>query len=325
LKYPENVHIWKQKYKGDIETWIKEGVVKDLKSWGFNTIGWTQESVTRTVKHSPGWRITEYRWARMPYCHLLKFANLARWNREVHYPDVFSDEFEEWCDFVARESCVDMADDPFLIGYFYSDVPGWTGHPWGNSWADGLDLTTEEGRTALKEIAQRYYKVLHNSIRRYDRNHLILGDRYDGNRDIPEFILEVAKETMDVLSIQYFPNSLSFEDMKEKFARWHKITGKPILLADTGIIGPTKLAPNRVGLVKTHDERGRAYERLAEEMFSEPYFIGLHWCAYIENRARRNGLKDDLDMPYEDAVRRIREFNRRVYLAAENAISSTSE
>jgi len=178
---------------------------------------------------------------------------------------------------------------------------------------------------ALKEIAQRYYRVLHDSIRRYDKNHLILGDRYDGNRDTPDFILEVAKETIDVLSIQYFPQSLSFESMKEKFARWHKITGKPILLADTGIIAPTKLAPDRIGLVKTHAERGKAYRELAENMFSEPYFIGLHWFAYLENRARRNGLKDDLDLPYEDAVKKIREFNQRVYHVAENAKFSTSE
>lgn len=334
LKYPENVHIWRQKYKWDIKTWIKEGVAKDLKSWGFNTIGWTQE-VTKMVKHSPsrrvesvhspGWRIIEYRWAGMPYCHLLKFANLARWNREVHYPDVFSDDFEEWCDFVARESCVDMADDPLLIGYFYSDVPGWTGHPWGHSWADDLDLRTEERREALKDIARRYYKVLHDSIRRYDKNHLILGDRYDGNRDIPGFILEIAKETIDVLSIQYFPHTRSFEDMKEKFARWHKLTGKPTLLADTGFIAPTKLRPVVKGPIKTQAERGKAYKDLAENMFSEPYFIGLHWCAYIENRARRNGLKNDLDEPYEDAVERIREFNQRVYQVVERAISSTSE
>ena len=38
LKYPHNWDIWKKKY-GSRENWIKNGVVKDLKSWGFNTIG----------------------------------------------------------------------------------------------------------------------------------------------------------------------------------------------------------------------------------------------------------------------------------------------
>jgi len=54
-------------------------------------------------------------------------------------------------------------------------------------------------------------------------------------------------------------------------------------------------------------------------MFSESYFIGLHWCAYIENRARGYGLKNNLDQPYEDAVKRMREFNQRVYQVAECA------
>src|SRR5829696_5362411 len=45
LKYPHNADIWKKKY-GSREKWIREGVVKDLKDWGFNTIGWTQEYIS---------------------------------------------------------------------------------------------------------------------------------------------------------------------------------------------------------------------------------------------------------------------------------------
>lgn len=45
LKYPHNWEVWKKKY-GSREAWIKNGVVKDLKTWGFNTIGWTQEYIS---------------------------------------------------------------------------------------------------------------------------------------------------------------------------------------------------------------------------------------------------------------------------------------
>ncbi len=43
LRYPENVHIWKNKYGGSSIQWIEESVAPNLKSWGFNTVGWVQE------------------------------------------------------------------------------------------------------------------------------------------------------------------------------------------------------------------------------------------------------------------------------------------
>ena len=45
LKYPRNVDVWRRKY-GSRASWIRDGVVADLRSWGFNTLGWTQEYVS---------------------------------------------------------------------------------------------------------------------------------------------------------------------------------------------------------------------------------------------------------------------------------------
>ncbi|SVB61944.1 uncharacterized protein METZ01_LOCUS214798, partial [marine metagenome] len=38
-------------------------------------------------------------------------------NTHPYYPNVFSEDFEIWADYVARRSCVDMAEDSLLIGY----------------------------------------------------------------------------------------------------------------------------------------------------------------------------------------------------------------
>ena len=76
LKYPDNIHIWKERY-GTNERWIREGVVPDLNKWHFNTIGWTQEVSAKGMLHSPGWSYPEYQWAGMPYVHMLKFADIA--------------------------------------------------------------------------------------------------------------------------------------------------------------------------------------------------------------------------------------------------------
>ena len=106
LRYPDNVHIWRARY-GTEERWLREGVVRRLRDWGFNTIGWTQEVVTSDYQHSPVWEHEQYQWAGMPYCHMLPLTNIATYERWPIYPDVFSTEFEQWVDYVARSYCVD--------------------------------------------------------------------------------------------------------------------------------------------------------------------------------------------------------------------------
>ena len=46
LRYIENAHIWWEKYANSMEKWLKK-VRSDLLRWGFNTVGWVQEVVTR--------------------------------------------------------------------------------------------------------------------------------------------------------------------------------------------------------------------------------------------------------------------------------------
>ena len=76
LKYPRNLDVWRRKY-GSRERWI-EAVLNDLNSWGFNTLGWTQQWVTGRsghdldwvtpidFGHGEGWSIAEMRDAAMP-------------------------------------------------------------------------------------------------------------------------------------------------------------------------------------------------------------------------------------------------------------------
>ena len=47
LRYPENIHIWREKYRNDQRYWLETAVRPDLLDWGFNSAGWVQEVVTR--------------------------------------------------------------------------------------------------------------------------------------------------------------------------------------------------------------------------------------------------------------------------------------
>ncbi|WP_331749116.1 hypothetical protein [Streptomyces chartreusis] len=315
LQYPSNIDIWRKRY-GSRDAWITQGVVRDLRNWEFNTVGWTAECVAVgdidvndwdaafDAKHSPQWSRRDHDAAGMPYCVALPVASIEGWNINPQYPDVFSREWEDWCAFVGRSIVLDYADDPNLIGYFLTDVPAWTGHPTGAGFS-------ENGSRGLGAIAEKYYRTVHDAIRSYDPDHLILGDRYNGNRAIPAPVLEAMEPYVDVLSVQYFPEASDEgrDRMREDLAALHTDTGKPVLIADIGNWCATPSNPHRGSELLDQQERGKDYVAALSRVADEPWLIGWHWCAYIENTARGWGLKDPFDSPYDDIVSQITEFN----------------
>ena len=298
LRYPDAAGVWRARYDGSQERWLRERVRPDLLSWGFNTVGWVQEVTTRTPtihRHSRNFTFEEYQWLDMPYCHLLPFTETHQWEVETRHPDVFSDDFAEWCDVVAREHCAVMAGDPDLIGYFYVDCPTWVHCPPKNpkgAWFDPARLQSAAGRRELSAMAQRYYQVTHDAVRRYDPDHLILGDRYEGKARLPEEVLLAAAPYVDVLSFQYFAGS---EQIAPDLERWHALTGRPVLLADA-------CAPGR---------RPENYLPMIRGLRETACCIGWHVCgAYLRNRCRRHGFRDENDELVQPLVNMATAANR---------------
>lgn len=307
LRYPESGDAWDRKYGNSQERWLKEGVVPDLTGWGFNTIGWVQEVVSRedaVHRHSRNFTFEEYQWAGLPYCHLLPFTETHQWDCEVAYPDVFSQGFADWCDHVARSMCGRMKDDPKLLGYFFVDCPAWV-HcpPWNpkGPWFDPARLADASGRRELRRIAEQYYQVTCEAIRRYDPHHLILGDRYEAKAALPDEVLESALPWVDVLSFQFFASP---EEVVAGFRSWFEQTGKPLLLADA-------CAPRR-DAARYHD--------MVSALWKEPSCVGWHVCgAYLRNRCRQHGFKTEADEPIEPLVSLATAANRALlgWLAGE--------
>jgi hypothetical protein len=307
LRYLTNAGLWDQKYVNSMERWLKGAVAPDLRAWGFNSVGWTQEVVTRgptNHRHSRAFTFEEYQWLSTPYCHQLPFADFHQWDAEVRHPDFSSPEFAEWCDYVAREHCARMKDDPKLIGYFYIDCPTWIHTTQFNGWKgplfDSLRLETEAGRKELFELATIYYRITHDAIRRYDQNHLILGDRYEASRPIAAEVIEAAKPYVDVLSFQHFSSP---EKVAENLDFWHQKTGKPVLLADHAV--SLKLPDG--GL--RHD--GEGYAETLRRLRDVLGCVGYHLCgAYLRNECRRRALRDAEENPDEEAIGAITQANR---------------
>ena len=327
LKYHYNLNIWKEKYSANKDKWIREGLVKDMKDWGFNTIGWTQEyisgdwgkaldwGVNINLGHSTPWSAADYRTANMPYVLQLRVAEIEDWNGRPNFPDVYSSEFDVYAEWLARSICADHADSQNLIGYFFVDIASWQDHASGRDFPQLEGLSKEERNKKVYDIASKYYEVVTKHIRSYDKNHLILGDRYNGNKEIPTPVLEAMKPYVDVFSVQYFPanNEEGYRQMQQDLKKWHEITGKPVLIADIGNSCKTEMNPDRVYDLDGQAARAQDYIDSLRPLLDEPWFIGWHWCAYVENTARGWGCKTPFDEPYEDFVGPVREFNNKVY------------
>jgi hypothetical protein len=148
-------------------------------------------------------------------------------------------------------------------------------------------------------MAEQYYKTIHDAIRRYDPNHLILGDRYEANAPIAMEVIEAALPYVDVLSFQ------DFRDPALHLDEWYKRTAKPVLLADgSGII-------QGKGIYKHTD--GSWYARQVEDVYDNPGCVGFHLCgAYQRNKARARGLLDEFEHPDTVNVEIIRLSNEKI-------------
>lgn len=320
LRYTENLKIWREKYGNSQRRWIEEAVAPHLKSWGFNSVGWVQEVVTRgqtNHRHSRNFTFEEYQWLGMPYCHMLPFADFHQWEAETRHPDFRSDGFRNWCDYVARAHCARMADDPNLIGYFYVDCPTWVHTRPMNDWKgplfDPAKLESWAGRKALFEMATQYYRVTHDAIRRYDKHHLILGDRYEANAPLPMQVIDAARHLVDVLSFQDFRQPVAH------LADWHEKTRKPVLWADGahGISATDHSGPYHNDRYSRND--GRWYAEVLAGLRKNPGCVGAHLCgAYLRNRVRRRGLLDEQERPDDENTALIQAANLETQRWAED-------
>ena len=303
LRYPENIHIWNDKYDGSTLNWIQNSVVPNLKDWGFNSVGWVQEVTVRKWRHSRPFTVDEYKALNMPYCHLLPFMESHQWEKHTVHYDLFSKDWEERVDYIARAHCAELSDDPNLIGYFYSDCPTWTHDRAENKWRGPIfdleKLESEAGRDELKALATQYYKTTHDAIRRHDKSHLILGDRYEANAHIAMPLIEAALPYIDVLSFQDFKKPLEHLDY------WYKKTGKPVLLADASGIQPGE------GIYKRSD--GNWYAEVLDGLYQNPGCIGFHLCgAYQRNKARARGMLDEMEIPDRENVALMKAANQKI-------------
>ncbi|KAK4502070.1 hypothetical protein PRZ48_007881 [Zasmidium cellare] len=184
------------------------------------------------------------------------------------------------------------------------NIQDWNGNP------DYVDPHS----TFFKDWCAYLARTISFAIKDVDPNHLILGDRINGNRGHPDGVVQAAAEFIEILFVQYFHAGYEQEDyqrMVTDLQGWsNEAGGKPVLVADIANWCSTNHNPNRASALGDQRARGSDYAQVAEKLMAQGWCLGWHWCGYIENIGARGwGIISPLDEEYTDMIAEMRRAN----------------
>lgn len=179
---------------------------------------------------------------------------------------------------------------------------------------------TRDNLAFLEKVVDRYYSVAAAAVRRYDPNHLIVGDKLNGNTDPQDALVKLAGKHMDVLFYQMYGH---WEEQRPLVDRWSSLTGKPLFNGDSSYAVPYPEMPNPYGPhCASQQDRARRFTEFAEHAFARPDFVGFTWCGWIDGLAayqrekQHGGLQTPCGGHYQPLTSAMARFSERMYFIA---------
>ncbi|MEM9587081.1 MAG: hypothetical protein AAGA03_07345, partial [Planctomycetota bacterium] len=162
----------------------------------------------------------------------------------------------------------------------------------------------------MARICERWYRVYHDAIRKYDSNHLILGDRNTLHlQPLPEYAIRIMGKYIDVLSVNVMgPPDIVYEVLEDATRHWDG----PIHLADTGAGVYSGEPPKSAYMAADRDGFERVYAGMMKMGVDHPQIIGFGWCGFYEtpSPSKRSGLVDVRSgQPLTDRLRIMERWN----------------
>jgi hypothetical protein len=262
---------------------------------------------------------------------------------------VFHPDFPAYCDDYAK-NLLATAKDPYLLGIWsdnelqtpadmldrnlgldtknpnlkpnYDAAVAWLatrGH-------DAQHITKEDRTDFVAYVFDTYYKIVSASIRKYDPNHLFLGERLmsEGGVYQNQALWKVIGQYEDVVSVNWYhvwgPDPAVIN-------RWTEWSQKPILLTEwyAKAVDVPGLA-NKGGagwIVKTQEDRAKYYQHFMLGCYESGNIVGAHYFKYQDDSAdsvrldstggANKGLVNSQYVPYDPLVERARAVNLQVY------------
>ena len=163
---------------------------------------------------------------------------------------------------------------------------------------------TRDNVAFLQRVVAKYYETTRDAIRRYDTNHMFVGDKLNGNTDTVDTILPVTSRYTDLVMYQMYGR---YEVQRPGLDRWSRIVDKPFINGDAAFTMVTDTMPRPYGpIADSLQQRVDWTVEFFQNAFARPDFVGWHYCGLIDASQRiprkrdrqHSGLFDDFAVAY---------------------------
>jgi hypothetical protein len=171
-------------------------------------------------------------------------------------------------------------------------------------------------------VAEQFFKLSSETLRRYDPNHLFLGVRFAERA--PEPVIAACGRYADVVSVNHYRKTgiLGTGVLGAVAA----LTQKPVLITEFSwrAMENSSGCPNSSGAdvtVETQRDRADGYRRYVTNALAQPYIVGCHWFMYhdqpptgrFDGEDSNYGLVDIQDQFYTTLLGAITEVNGQAF------------
>ena len=165
-------------------------------------------------------------------------------------------------------------------------------------------------RQFLGMLAERYYSLVHDMVRKYDQRALILGDR------LPSFyypeVVRACVPYVDVFSFNLNPAWTDGSFPRFFLETLHALSGKPLIIGEFYMAARENRSGNQnthgtYPVVATQKQRADGFRNTLRQLLGSPYVVGADWFQYYDEPTHGRfdgenfnfGLVDIHDQPYE--------------------------
>ena len=172
------------------------------------------------------------------------------------------------------------------------------------------------------KFIEAYYKLVRDTFRKYDKNHMLLGNRWQPGTANNEQLCRIAGKYCEMLSLNYYTYGVDKGYLKRLYD-WSG--GRPFMLSEFYWASPAGSGLPGGSEVKTQHERGLAYRNYIEQAGSTGFVVGIEWFTLIDqartgrwferfNGEKANtGLFSVADRPYKDFLAEASAANFGIY------------
>lgn len=191
----------------------------------------------------------------------------------------------------------------------------------------GLAVRTDAAKADVAAFTElfheTYLKFVRETFNKYDRNHMLIGNRLQPGTIMNEAMMRLQGKYLDVISFNYYTHYLD-KTLLAKIYGW--TGGRPMILSEFYWDSPRDSGlPGGVKDVNSQEERGKAYRMYVEQAASTGFIVGIEWYTYGDMAATgpwfwgfnadngNAGLVAVTDRPWKVMLGLMMETNYNIY------------